>query len=119
MVTTLSDRDKCISQLLVCVDSFEESLDTSECRLNSSIDGVGLLLPLPSWGNLCIKPGDDSLLVRMGLVPGISQDSVADAAASGDEDLEIEVLRNTSFDATEWHKTSLQTRDEGFQDITW
>ncbi|KAF8475412.1 hypothetical protein JB92DRAFT_3134608 [Gautieria morchelliformis] len=93
----------------------DETLDTSSCPQSSLRDGGGLVIPVPPAMDLCLKSGDGSLLVRMGLVPSSSQESGVDAASrrTSEEDMEAEVFRNTSFDGTEWHERSLYTQGEG------
>jgi hypothetical protein len=90
-------------------------MDTSGCPHNSPVDGGGLVIPVPPAMDLCVKAGDNFLLVRMGLVPSASQESVADTPFRGrsDQDMEVEVFRNTSFDGTDWHERSLYLQDEG------
>ncbi|KAF8589946.1 hypothetical protein K439DRAFT_232614 [Ramaria rubella] len=75
---------------------------------------------MPSWTNLNVNPGDNSMLIGLGLVPSISRDSeIGVELISGDysDDLEVEVARNTTFDVSKWQETSIQIVDENIYDI--
>jgi hypothetical protein len=115
VVATLSECDQGAAQLIVRVDRHDELSDASDCLRDSPASEGDLAISISSqWGSLT---GNDSLLVRVGLAPGISQDSGADISVPArDDSLEIEVARtrNASVDAMVYTEISLHTQEEDF-----
>ena len=98
------------------MDRFKELSDRSEYLDSPAASKGDSAISLSSWRSLSVKPGNDSLLVDMGLIPNISQETLAYITLPGtcDDDMDVEVARNGSVDASVYTEAFQNTREEIF-----
>lgn len=98
------------------MDRYKKLSDIPEYLDSPAASKGDLAISMSSWRSLSVKPRNDSLLVDMGVVPNISQETLAYITLPGtcDDDMDVEVARSGSFDASVYTEAFQNIREEIF-----